>query len=105
MVEAEFMTKFMDKAVKDIAADIGLVRLCVVESLPDADIAVVRIGAAIVSLAQFGADNFHPIRYRIKRRIGDEFKLQRRDRGPHRQSANGCRLICGMVAKFLNIDP
>ena len=62
MVQAEFMAEFMDEGIEDIAADIGLVGFGVVEALTDADIAIGRIGAAIVVLAQFGADNLHPVR-------------------------------------------
>ena len=51
MVQAELMAEFMDEGIEDITADIRLVGFRVVETLTDADIAVARIGAAIVLLA------------------------------------------------------
>ena len=57
MVQAEFVAEFVDEGIEDIAADIGLVGLGVVEALADADIAIGRIGAAVVLLAELGADD------------------------------------------------
>lgn len=48
MVQAELMAEFVDKGIEDVAADVRLVGFRVVEALTDADVAIVRIGAAVV---------------------------------------------------------
>ena len=105
MVQAEFMAEFMDEGIEDITADIRLVGFRVVETLTDADITIGRIGAAIVLLAQFGADDLHPVRCAIEWRVVDDLEFQRGDGRPHLQGADRGGLVLGVVVELVNVDP
>ena len=104
MVQPEFMAEFMDETVKHIAADVGQVRFGVMETLADADIAVAGKGAAVVWLADFGADDAHPLCAAIPGLVIDNDEFQRRDGCPHVQRADGGGLVVGMVVQFGHVD-
>ena len=104
MVQAEFMAEFMNEAVENVTADIGLVGLRVMEALADADIAVAGEGAAVARLAQFRADHPHPLRRGVPRLVIDDHELERRDRGPHLQRADGGCLVFGVIVEFGDVD-
>ena len=107
VVQAELVAEFVDEGVEDVAADIGLVRLGVVEALADADIAIGRIGAAIVPalVAHFGADDLHPVRLEVEGGVVDDLELQRRDGRPHRQGTDRGGLVLGVVVEIRDVDP
>ena len=94
----------MDGRAAAAAAGIGLVRLGVVEALPDADVAARRIGAAVVSLPEFWADDPQIILARIIGPVVYHHELQSGDRRPLLQGADRGFLVVRMIVQLRQVD-